>query len=233
MKKLWILLAALSLLVCFGASADDLDCHPVEGDTPAYTPAYLDDVELGTTYEIPWYGRLTPVSFEFVDRFVQYEAGCVGQTERVGRDTGNLLRYSEPGGGLYSTYYTKIKWMLSGEDADFAYFVFDIVNLQRGEHSYMPEIKVVAVFDNQYEFGGWVRQFDNEYEVGGAVFWDETRYVMCDPAIQRGDEIPIGMLGTGHFIIGCTLPNMVVKGTEPLRLEVTIGEHFLVYNIRD
>ena len=98
----------------------------------------------------------------------------------------------------------------------------------------MEEAKVVYIFDNQYEYVGWIRQYDMDAGRNNYVYTSRTdrKKTVYYPYIQPADELPIDMVGTGHYIFGCTLPNAVVEGEEPLRVEITLGEHFIVYYIR-
>ena len=40
------------------------------------------------------------------------------------------------------------------------------------------------------------------------------------------------MMYTCHIVFGCTLPNAVVQGKEPLRMEIKLGDNDLTYHIR-
>lgn len=235
MKKFWILMAALCVLFCTGAMAEDLGVQIVAGETTS-EPTYLDDVQLEGRYDIPGYARVLPVKFEFVDKFTQFDKGFAGDVSDVkNAQDGNRLVYVDyyrDSDGV--NYYQNIRWMRSRSNTQFALFQVDLVNLHKDAYTFMGEVKVVYVFDNQYEYVGWVRQYDTDAHCNNYVYTSSSKSTKTTyyPYIQPADELPIDMVGTGHYIFGCTLPNAVVEGEEPLRVEITLGEHFIVYYIR-
>lgn len=235
MKKITMLLLALSLLLCISASAEDLGVQPLGGNSQDAVPIYVEDMQLEKQYNIPGYARVTPLGFQYVDFFGQFERGCAGSLKTTPKNTGLLLRSCSSNGSV-GDYYADMKWVQSTKNYEYAWLALDIVNMHHEPHAYMSEIKVVCVYDNEYEFVGWVRQLDYNtsvrirpyYETGAVIDFIPS----YSPVIQPADEFAPGMLTTAHYIIGCTLPNAVVEGEEPLRMEITIGEHFFVYHIR-
>ena len=111
----------------------------------------------------------------------------------------------------------------SGTDADFVWLLADVTNLGSEDARFMKDATVKYIYDETYEFGGWVRQLNYNYENATGEIG----------SILPKDEENVGMMYTGHYVWGCTLPNEVVKNTSAtLRMEVDLGGNTLIYHLR-
>ena len=122
-------------------------------------------------------------------------------------------------------------WNDSGTSADFAWLIINITNMQKQEAFFLKDASVKVVFNDDYEYAGWIRQFN--YDYNKAVFRADYDGVYANAAVlDPANEEAVGMLYTGTYAIGCTLPNVVVEGKAPLRVIITLGANELTYNIR-
>lgn len=227
-KTVLIIVIMLLLSLTVDSLGGDLGVQVIGGSNFQMEPLSLDDMKLEKTYTIPGYARITATSFSFNDVFVQYAQGKAGNNEHGGSNPGTVWYKS------YGGCFNYILWQESGTDADFAAFYMDITNLQKEDVAYIPQITVKVVFDDDYVFNGWVRQFDYNYDTSRDSSTAEDRHygTFIRAALDPADEESIGMMYTGHFMFGCTLPNEVVIGKEPLRMEINLGGNELIYNIR-
>lgn len=235
MKKLIALFAALALMAGF-ACAEDLQVQIIGGEDVPQATLDLDDMQLGQTYEIDGYARIMPVSFEYKDIFPQYGLDVFGENTE-GQDyqhpDGNVAGKVFWGGG--GRYYLNIYWQKSGTNADFAWLLMDITNMQQSSVNFIEDATVKVVFDEEYEYAGWVRQFNYDYDTTRAVEGQENveNYgTLIRAALDPANEQPIDMVYTGHYVFGCTLPTAVVNGSEPLSMVIDLGGNELTYNIR-
>lgn len=229
MKKLFFMLIAMVTIVAFAAvaDADDLGVQIIGSQSNAMETLTLDDMKTGQIYSIDGYGILEPKSFSVVDSFAQYQKGKAGDN-RTG--TGSMdasHAFIKPDA---VSFYMSMEWKDSGESADFLWLVMDITNLQKTSKSYIQESAVKVVFNDDYEFSGWVRQFNYDYNT--FVHRREKDRFASPAVLDPSDEEPIGMLYAGSYVFGCTVPNYVLQGKEPLRMEIKIGDNELTYNIR-
>ena len=99
---------------------------------------------------------------------------------------------------------------------------------------------VKLVSDNEYEFGGWIRQIDyadtgkSDYSNGGITRCDFTPDMYPQQIVYHPDNAPaVGFMVTGNYVLGCTLPNYVLEDTKtPLSMVITIDGNEITYNIR-
>lgn len=175
----------------------------------------FDNVTFGKAYKIKGYASVTLLGFKFVDAFAQYEEGI----HTVGTS------FRDP-------YYGQLQ--LSGNDADFAWMKTDIRNLGKTDVKFLADISVKVIYDDEYEYDGWVRQFNYDYHKSEVHTNNKEIGVIGWPiCLHPKDEMSIEPMYTGHYVFGCRLPNAVVEDKEsPLRMEITIGGHKLTYNIR-
>lgn len=192
----------------------------------------LDDMQLGTTYTIDGYATVTPVETMFVDYFAQFNKDAdANRTDWnwAGSNSGIVI-YSA---GREVHYYVEAGWKDSGVKEDFFWLRMDITNLKMSPVNYMSdeEATVKVVYNDEYEFAGWVRQAD--FDINSAVFRQgmDTQgapFAVLDPA----NEEPVDMMYTGVFIFGATLPNAVVEDKKgSLCMEIKLGDYDLTFNI--
>ena len=177
----------------------------------------FDNVTFGKEYKIKGYAAVKFLGFKFVDAFAQWEEGIHT------RDRERVVRYG---------YYRSIQ--ISGKEADYAWLKADIRNLGKIGTKFLADISVKVIYDDDYEYNGWVRQFNYDYHNSELRTDDKEIGVIGWPAcLDPKDEMSIGPMYTGHYAFGCTLPNAVVEDKEsPLRMVITIGGNTLTYNIR-
>ena len=106
-------------------------------------------------------------------------------------------------------------WSQSGENADYAMLTFNMLNKRTTAMDFMFDITgIVVTYDDVYQYEGWCYQRDY------ARSYPTKKFYEISPMYECG------------FIIGCTLPNAVVKDTKPLTLTFKLGENEITYNIR-
>lgn len=241
MKKILSMLLVFSLLLgCSTTMAEDLGVQVIGNGDVAYEAMSLDDLQCGVSYSIDGYARITPVSFEIVDCFAQFkggEAGNLGQNTwaNTSGSPSEFVRAKDKSAFWY------MKWMESGTNADFCMLLINITNLTKNSINYADISSVKVIYDEDYEFEGWIRQYNSDYHADvyrydGPQYsssWNTwpTPYLKV-PVIAPTDVETIGMMYTGSYFFGCTLPDEVYKDDKPLRMEINLGENQLTYNIR-
>ena len=241
MKKRFSIILALAVsLTAAPVFAEDLAVVMIDNsEEVSMTSVSLDDMQLGTSYPIDEYASVKPLEFAFYDFFAQF-----GENEDYGcyqnRDfsSNHVASFSDSNLAYGSWRYNDASWMESGESAQFAWFTMDITNLQKKPVDFAKEMTVKVVYQDDYEFVGWVRQIDmdlvgrghNDGGVSRSV-GEKTDYpnaIVLNP--EKMHEID--MLYTGHYVIGCTIPSYVVADTDsPLRVEISLGGNDLTYHI--
>ncbi|MBQ8086803.1 MAG: hypothetical protein IJ234_00050 [Clostridia bacterium] len=218
------------LLIVFPcAFASDLGVQVIGGDY-SIDIASLDDVQLGNSYEIPNYAKFNPQTFTFVDSFAEYGQGYNGDnTTSNSTGTGTKYVYTSKSS---SKYLTKMFWNDSGASAEYAWLVMDITNLSRDNVDFLSDSDVKVIYQEEYEFAGWVRQFNFDYNQ--RVYRHAYDYVAAPTAVlnpEAPESIP--MLYTGNYVFGCTLPNAVVEDKAgSLKMVITINGNEITYAIR-
>ncbi|MBQ1311333.1 MAG: hypothetical protein IIY55_05720 [Blautia sp.] len=239
MKKALAAALGLSLVMSsLPAYAGDLSVVMIGEETAADTVS-LDDIKLGTVYPIDGYASIMPIEFFYYDFFAQFgESGDYSAVNRGGWNMDVVASYSDSHMSSDSWRFTDAGWMESGDNAQFAWLAMDITNLQKTPVDFIEEISVKVTYKEEYEFIGWIRQIDTDLidkstsdrgvrrSVGNPEDYPNT--IVLNP----GKTHDIDMLYTGHYIIGCTLPNYVVSDTKsPLYLEINLGGNELTYKI--
>lgn len=238
-KKVVAFLTALMLCAvsfCF-AGANDLEVNMVSVDDQKGDSIDLSDMQCGSVYKMEGTAKAKPLEFKFQDVFPQFEAGFPGDRSwgYHGETAADWADGRVFNGGTYRNKHLEhVFWQFSGSDAEFACLYMDLTNLKRVVVDYAKEVTVKVVYDDDYIFNGWIRQMNHDF--------DHTRFddaaddhdygtFMC-PTLDPNDNYKIGMMYAGHYIIGCTLPNDVVEGTEPLYMSIELEGNEMIYNIR-
>ena len=208
------------------ASADDLGVQVIGGSSFTAETVNLDNMKLEQKYKIDGYAEIAPLSFEYVDFFSQYKVGKAGDNEEKWHSSDNNAVFT----GYRAGYaFENMAWQYSGASAQFAMLKMDITNLGKESTKFIEQATVKVIYNDDYEFGGWVRQYNYDFN-NRTVLYDWTE--MGAAAIAPEDELEIGVMYTGNYVFGCTLPNAVVEGKEPLRIEINLGDNELTYHIR-
>lgn len=241
MKKYLILALALVLFSCASiACASDLGVQVIGGPDAALTPMSLDDMQVGNAYTIDGYAKVKPVEYMVVDHFAQFNKdanyGNVGGGKNP--DAAHVFIDKLDSNWYYNWRWWDAQWMDSGVNAEFAWLLMDVTNLQKKGVNFMENATVKVIYQDEYEFAGWVRQINYDHIQQGSQGRDVSRYgyttahpnvVVIDPA----NEETIDMMYTGTYAFGATLPNSVIEDTKsPLQMIITIDGNELTYNIR-
>ena len=225
MKKAFVALVLLvSIVTMLGvACADDDD------------KMTFDDVTFGKAYKIKGYASVTLLGFKFVDMYAQWEDGKASSAQRneyMERSPLSVFSHKSSGHNIGS-HYLNCDFKMSGEEADFAWLKLDIVNLQKNEATFMKDVSVKIIYDDEYEYDGWVRQFNYDFSNSEIYRYQEKNAIGWPVCLSPVDEMPIKPMYKGHYAFGCTLPNFVVEDkSASLRMVIIMDDHKLTYNIR-
>ena len=247
MKKRMAMVAIMAVcMAAVPAAASDLEVHEITipGNEDEMEVLDLEDMQIGTTYKIDGYAKVTPYFFDFMDCFAQYTLDNAG--EHSCTDGHNNYIYDNPVKCSNSTSngYWNIYWNDSGANADFAWLVMDITNLRKENVAFMQEASVKVVYDEEYEFEGWIRQINYDYrtpihrrDYKGKYYIvessDDGNYDYSDVCIDPENEEEIGQMFVGSYVFGCTLPNPVIEDENaPLKIMIQLGENELTYHVR-
>lgn len=231
MKKfIAIFLMVLLVLTASAALAEDLGIQVIGGPNTESIPMSLDDMQLGQEYTIDGYAKIEPVEYLVIDWFGQFNKDAnYSSTETKYASYDSRVYYESK---YYNSFYTDATWRESGTNAEFVWLKLDVTNIQKTSVPFMKEITVKAVYADEYEFAGWVRQINYDYNGICYRYGVDTRgggTVVLNP----DNEEAIDMMYTGTYVIGCTLPNSVFEDeSSPLRIEISMGGNELTYNIR-
>lgn len=223
MKKFFTALVLVSIVLCSCAYADNMT---------------FDNVTFNKDYKIKGYASVRLLGFKFVDVYTQWDDGKAGveKGETISGNDGPESRnvYSKKPDGGWCPFFRNCNFYTSGNEAEFAWLKADVMNIQKAGANFIKEISIKVIYDDEYEFNGWVRQFNYDYSKTeiyslnkeiGTIGWP----VCLSPA----DEMTISPMYKGHYAFGCTLPNHVVEDKDsPLRMIINIGGNELTYNIR-
>ena len=234
MKKIVAALVALMLLAgCFGSIAEgnDLGINLIPNGEVEEEVVSLDDLKLEESYKINGYAIVKPLGFYYIDYFAQFNKGKNGD---VSADTSSANS---------DRVFTATDSWNGGETAEYAIFKVDIVNLGKADIGFMAEAEVKVVYADEYEFKGWVRQINYDYvkrvyaritggKHDGHSPVDDSGHYFTALMLEPTAEEPVGVMYTGHYVFGCTLPNEAITSAEPLKIVITLGENEMTYNIR-
>lgn len=210
MRKLFVTVLITAVIVVAGCACADDESSKMT----------FDDVTFGKAYKIKGYASITLLGFKFVDAYAQWWEN-ENIHEKMAKDKNWWVDRAR-------------KLKISGNEADFAWLKADIRNLGKMDAKFLADITVKIIYDDDYEYDGWVRQFNYDYSKAEVRTDNKDIGVIGWPTcLSPKDEMSVGPMYTGHYAFGCTLPNFVVEDKEsPLRMVITIGGHKLTYNIR-
>jgi len=241
MKKILAILIALVMMASVAvAQAEDLGIQAIGGPETESIPMSLDDMQLGQMYTIDGYAKVEPVVFMFADFFAQFkkDANFDNISGRKDASSDHVFIDKLNKDWYYNFRWWDAGWQDSGVNAEFAWLLLDLTNLQKKGVNFMEDAAVKVVYQDDYEFAGWIRQVNYDYINVGSEGRDVSRLnadTFCPNVVVLDPENVenIDMMYTGTYAFGCTLPNSVVEDTKsPLRIEIKLGENDLTYNIR-
>lgn len=241
MKKILLVLLVLSMLLSASAAlAEDLGVQVIGGPDAEAMTMSLDDLQIGQSYTIDGYAKVKPVEYLVVDYFAQFNKdanyGNVGGNKKANATHVFVDQLNKD--WYYNWRWWDAQWNDSGVNAEFAWFLMDVTNLQKKGVNFMENATVKVIYQDEYEFAGWVRQINYDYINYGEEGRNVSRYgfdthgpnvVVLDPSNAEA----IDMMYTGTYAFGATLPNNVIEDTKsPLQMIITIDGNELTYNIR-
>ena len=218
-KMVAFVLMALMMLGAI-ASAEDLGVQMIGGSSFVAETVNLDDMKLEQVYKIEGYAKIEPLAWKFDDFFYQYVKDHAGDNSHGGEKGKNP--WAEMGGW----YYKWINIMNSGTSAEFAWLEVDVTNLAKTDVDFTQQVEVKVVYDDDYEFAGWVRMINYDYDTY------DGNGALVRTTLNPDNSESIDMMYTAHLVFGATLPNAVVEDKAPLRMEIKLGENELTYHIR-
>lgn len=229
MKKFFIVLILVVLMFGVACSADD-------------DKMTFDDVTFGKAYKIKGYALVTLLGFKFVNMYAQWDDGNAsskqtsgGVAASKGWESDIISVYSKkPKDNHGYPVYENCNFYSSGNEADFAWLKVDVTNLQKIPANFIKDISIKIIYDDEYEYDGWVRQFNYDYSDSEIYSRNTKSGIIGWPVcLSPVDEMPIKPMYKGHYAFGCTLPNFVIEDkSAPLRMIITMDDHKLIYNIR-
>lgn len=226
---LTMVLALLLALSMSSAHAEDLGIQVIGGPNAATQTQSLDDIQVGTTYTLDGFAKVTPVEYLVVDYFAQFNKDA--DYTNIPHGYGASHVYFESPIHTYDDYCKDASWQDSGMNAEFIWLKLDITNLQKEPISFMKNIEVKVTYDGEYEFAGWVRQINYDYNIICYRYGSTTKggaTIVMNPA----NEEAINPMYTGTYVIGCTLPNSVFEDKAPLNIEIDIAGNQLTYQVK-
>lgn len=109
----------------------------------------------------------------------------------------------------------------SGNTAEYAILYFSLMNQKTETVDFNAEISsIVVTYNEKYQYAGWSFQRNADLS--------DTKM-----GLSSSHQFGIDPMYEGLYMVGCTLPNAVIEGTEPLVLTFKIGENEVTYNIRE
>ena len=193
----------------------------------------FDDVTFGKVYKMKGYASVTLLGFKFVDVYAQWDNGKASNEQGDTLATDDTIVFSQKHKGSWTKYFRNCNFQNSGNEADFAWLKVDIVNLQKSEATFMKDISVKVIYDDEYEYDGWIRQFNYDFSKSEIYRYQSKTTIGWPVCLSPVDEMPIKPMYKGHYALGCTLPNFVIEDkSAPLRMVITMDDHKLTYNIR-
>ena len=173
----------------------------------------VDDVAFSKEYKINGYVAVKFLGFKFIDAFAQWKDDTRQEDAT-------------------SSYSSSLQ--ASGNEADFAWLKADVRNLMKSDTKFMGDFSVKVIYDDEYEYKGWVRQFNYDYSDAEVRTNNKDIGAVGSPiCLSPKDEIAIGPLYVGHYAFGCTLPISVVDDKDStIRMIITMKGNEFTYNIR-
>ena len=208
MKRL--LLVVMLFVMLWGIAAQAEGIIILGGPEQSAEPVKLNDFKVGNTATLEGYAEVTFVKAEWAHKLQTYNK--------------NMYKSLDSKGWAHSTYVN------SGTAAIYLRLYLDILNLHMEPYDFYGDITdVVCTYDEDYRFGGWVRQQRLvTSESYGTVY-------SVDTLLNEAVGVDVAMLYRGQYSILVTLPNDVyqraMKEGKSLRVDFKIGENEVTYNL--
>lgn len=180
--------------------------------------AYAAEQDLGVVL-------LNPVEEENTNENVtldDLQIGDVAEIEGFGDLTVTSFEFEDSFRYLPDPWNVKRKE--SGSETDYAVLKVKVLNTNTSAKRYLNDLSVKMIYDDKYEYQGWVFQY--------YINDSNTDIAMEEEVVEREEEGDIEPMYVGYYMLGCTVPNAVVEGKAPLRMEINFGGNEITYNVR-
>ena len=227
-KKLFLSVLMMMMFSMTVLAEGDLQVQIIGGPEDEFQPTSLDDMQIGKSYTIDGYAIVKPTEAMFVDYFAQFNKDADYNAYGDDREERWAVYYTEE----MRWFKKQASWMESGLNADFYWLRLEITNAQKKPVNFEKNASVKMVYDEDYEFNGWIRQANLDYNTQVFRYGIDTKggtIAVLDPENAEA----IDMMYTGTYIMGCTLPNSVVEDEKtPLSIVITMDGNEMTYNVR-
>lgn len=237
MKKLAAFILAC-LMFSSAAYAQDLNIQVIGGPGMNAQTQSLDDMKIGTSYTLDGYANVTPVEIMTVDCFAQFnkDADYSNVYSRSYDNNLSTVYIRKNDDDMYYNWrWQDAVWQDSGTNAEFVWVKMDVTNLQKKAIDFTELTSVKIIYQDEYEFAGWVRQINYDYlrhdnldVYRNAADRSHPNAVVLNPEnIEKVD-----MMYTGTYAFGATLPNSVVENAkDSLKMIITMGGNELTIDL--
>ena len=146
------------------------------------TGVTFDNVTFQKAYKIKGYASVTLLGFKFVNMYAQWDDGKASENkENASERSRNSEQYvfsqktkDKRGDVHYSLPFINCHFVQSGNEAEYAWLKVDILNLQKISATFIKDIAVKVIYDDEYEYEGWVRQFNYDFSDSEIYKYKET-----------------------------------------------------------
>ena len=130
-----------------------------------------------------------------------------------------------------TTYIPDCWWTESGVNSDFACIDFQVINMQNKAIDLTKTTEVIVNFA-EAQFKGWIRKVNEDigqvYRFYVNVYTPHYGYAVVSPK----DAAPITTGQVATYVVGATLPNIIIEDDAPLSITIIIDGNELTYHIR-
>lgn len=211
MKTFILTLMVMVMLLGMGANclADDTGIMIIGGPEVEAEVVSLDDFKVGDVVDIEGYCEIELTNVTWNGVLLKYDKDMYFDT--------------------WSGYWEKLELYDPGDDAKYFRLRFNILNTQKEAHDFCEDFQdIVCTYDEEYQFGGWVRQ--------NTTIKSEGR-VLEHVLYPSGGGYPIGSMYRGEYSVVVTLPydvyERVTERGKPLSVNFKLGENEITYIWRE
>ena len=176
-------------------------------DSTNSQPLSFDNLKIGETLQIDGYASITLTEVTAVD----------------------TLRSYNPGATHTDTGWSNTSFVESGPEAEFCILKMDVTNLQLEAMDFIDDCTVTAVYDDVYQYAGWIHQHNWDNTGEGSYGGDAGKTIYIAPE----DRFEIAPMYTGHYLFGVTLPNAILSDNAPLSIHIKAQNEEFTYIVRN
>ena len=115
-------------------------------------------------------------------------------------------------------YYNTTSTFNSGTEAQYILLKMDIFNGTLSKMNYLKACNVTVYYNEDFKFSGFCYQYNYDHS---------------DKIVLKQENIfDINPLYVGHYLFGCTVPNVVQEQDAPLKIVIELDGNEITYNIR-